>query len=87
MTSRLLAAALAALMLAAPAVAERVTGYVVGGISPLGGRRKLPVFVDTSAVGQATICVSAGQRGLQIELASADWLRLTAATTVTLVAG
>jgi Cys-tRNA(Pro)/Cys-tRNA(Cys) deacylase len=60
--------------------AERATGYVRGGISPLGQRRRLPAVVDSSATGYDTIYVSAGRRGLQVELAPADLLRLTAAT-------
>lgn len=62
--------------LADPAVAERATGYVIGGISPLGSRRPLPVVVDNTAREQATIFVSAGRRGLQLELAPEDlvWL-------------
>lgn len=58
--------------LAEPAVAERHTGYVRGGISPLGQRRALPTVVDRSACGQPTVFVSAGRRGLQLELAPED---------------
>jgi Cys-tRNA(Pro) deacylase len=67
--------------LADPRAAERATGYVIGGISPLGQRRSLPTIVDASASGFGTIFVSAGRRGLQIELAPADLLRLTGART------
>lgn len=65
--------------LAEPRTAERATGYVVGGISPLGQRRRLPTIVDETASGFATVFVSAGRRGLQVELAPADLIRLTAA--------
>jgi len=65
--------------LAPPADAERATGYVVGGISPLGQRRRLPTTVDESALAWDTILVSAGRRGLQIELAPADLVQLTSA--------
>ena len=62
----------------APAAeAEKATGYVLGGISPLGTRRPLPVVVDSSAAGFPTIHVSAGRRGLEIELAAADLIALT----------
>jgi Cys-tRNA(Pro)/Cys-tRNA(Cys) deacylase len=57
--------------------AEAATGYVLGGISPLGQRRKLPTLVDTSALTHETVFVSAGRRGLEIELAPAELVRLT----------
>ncbi len=61
------------------AAAERATGYVVGGISPLGQRKRLPATVDESLLEWDTVLVSAGRRGLQIELAPADLIRLTGA--------
>lgn len=64
--------------LADPADAERLTGYVVGGISPIGQRRALPTVVDASAVAHERVLVSAGRRGLQMELAPADLVALTA---------
>lgn len=63
--------------IAPPAEAERATGYVLGGISPLGTRRALLTVLDASAAGHPTIHVSAGRRGLEIELAAADLLALT----------
>lgn len=67
-------------VLAAPAAAERASGSVVGGISPLAMRRSLPTVVDASASEHKTVFVSAGRRGLQVELAAADLVRLTDAT-------
>lgn len=66
--------------MADPADAERATGYVRGGISPLGGRKRLPTVVDATATGFETVFVSAGRRGLQVELAPAELIRLTGAT-------
>ncbi len=66
--------------LADPADAERATGYVVGGISPIGQRRALPTVVDASASGYPTVLVSAGRRGLEVSLAPADLVALTTAT-------
>ncbi|GAA2757068.1 aminoacyl-tRNA deacylase [Actinopolymorpha rutila] len=67
--------------LAEPAAAERATGYVVGGISPLGQRRRLRTVVDTSVKDHPTVYVSAGRRGLQVELAPADLVEQCAAAT------
>ena len=67
--------------LADRAAAERSTGYVRGGISPLGQRKRLPTVVDDSAVALDRMYVSAGRRGLQMSLAPADLIRLTAART------
>jgi Cys-tRNA(Pro)/Cys-tRNA(Cys) deacylase len=61
--------------------AERATGYVLGGISPLGQRRRMRTVLDESALGHATVLVSGGRRGLDVELSPADLARLTDATT------
>ncbi len=66
--------------LADPAAAERATGYVVGGISPLGQRRRLPVVIDSAALEFPTVYCSAGRRGLEIELAPGDLVRVANAT-------
>jgi Cys-tRNA(Pro)/Cys-tRNA(Cys) deacylase len=67
--------------MADPVDAERSTGYVRGGISPLGQRKALPTIVDESALQFGTVLVSAGRRGLQVELSPADLVRLTRART------
>jgi len=61
--------------------AQRTTGYVTGGISPIGQRKALPTVVDESALGWDTLFVSAGRRGLQVELAPGDLVDVTAART------
>lgn len=68
-------------VMAEPAVAERATGYVVGGISPLGQRSPLATVVDASALAFPTVLVSAGRRGVDVELDPADLVALTGALT------
>lgn len=65
--------------LAPPPTAERVTGYVVGGISPIGQRQRLRTVIDEDAAGHESVFVSGGRRGFDIELAPADLVTLTGA--------
>lgn len=65
--------------MADPAVASRSSGYVVGGISPVGQRTALPTVIDDSVVALESVMVSAGRRGLQVSLAPADLVAVTGA--------
>lgn len=67
-------------VMAEPSAAERATGSVVGGISPLGTRRRLPVVVDAALLRHDTVFVSAGRRGVQLELAPGDLVGATGAS-------
>ena len=67
-------------VLAEVTAAERATGYVAGGISPVGQKRRLPVVIDASALALATMFCSAGRRGLEIEIAPADLVKAAGAT-------
>jgi Cys-tRNA(Pro)/Cys-tRNA(Cys) deacylase len=68
-------------VMADPAAAERTTGYVVGGISPIGQKRALPTVVDRTATGHPTVYVSGGRRGLDIGLSPTDLITVTKART------
>lgn len=74
-------------VMADPGAAQRRTGYVLGGISPLGQRQSSPTVLDSTALDLETLLVSGGKRGLDIELAPADLVRLTDAVTAPIQAG
>jgi Cys-tRNA(Pro)/Cys-tRNA(Cys) deacylase len=73
--------------MADPTAAERATGYVVGGISPLGQKRRHPTVLDASALEHPTVLVSAGRRGLDLEVAPADLVTLTSASVFPIAQG
>jgi len=66
--------------LASPGLAQRATGFVVGGISPFGQKRRMRTFIDASAMGYETVFVSAGRRGLSVELSPAALVTATRGT-------
>jgi Cys-tRNA(Pro)/Cys-tRNA(Cys) deacylase len=66
-------------VMAEPTAAERATGYVTGGISPVGQKKRLPVVIDETALDLGTVFCSAGRRGLEIEIVPADLVTVTGA--------
>lgn len=72
--------------LGSPELAERLTGYVVGGVSPFGQRRTLPTFIDDSVSAHPGVAVSGGRRGLQLEISPDDLLTATGGTLARLTA-
>ncbi len=74
-------------VMAEVAAAERATGYVAGGISPVGQKKRLPVVIDASAAELTTMFCSGGRRGLEIELAPADLIRAAGATVAAIATG
>jgi Cys-tRNA(Pro)/Cys-tRNA(Cys) deacylase len=69
-----------------PADAERLTGYHVGGISPFGQKKRVPVAIEAAALGHASVFLNGGQRGLQVELAPQDAIEAAGASACALVA-
>ena len=69
-----------------PAEAEKVTGYHVGGISPFGSRKKVPVAVEAAAMSEASVIINGGQRGVMVRLAPRDAVRVLGAVVAPLVA-
>ncbi|MCK9910883.1 Cys-tRNA(Pro) deacylase, partial [Microbacteriaceae bacterium K1510] len=69
-----------------PADAERITGYKVGGISPFGQMRKVPIAMDETALAHDYVYINGGQRGLQVKLDPRDALRVLGASAVALIA-
>mgnify|MGYP001759603577 FL=1 len=67
--------------MAAPETAERATGYIVGGISPLGQKKRLPICIDESVLEQPRVLVSGERRGLSVELSPSDLVTVTGAVT------
>jgi len=73
-------------VMADAAAAERATGFVAGGISPVGQRRRLPIVVDESALALGTMFCSGGRRGLEIEIGPADLIKAAGATVAAIAA-